>query len=613
MTCQRRNQTLSFWTDNTTEMNQPFREVIDFLQHYEWIYNFKLTDFFTNQVWENIPYEWVPCLLSLSIEELNGIPYGHLKDSWPQSFKDFLLKAISFSLGRSHSNNMDEPDLDLDQDLKKGMNTKKQHEVKQMSTLVHDLAGKTGSDVIVDVGSGLGYLGQTINRKFGHRVIGIEGKSSHTSSADRRIPYTGGVTNITCELVSTTESMDNFHYLITEMFTSEDDKVITPFCECCNTSSSGSHGSAVEREATVVKDFDRNSCSNLEHKTDPNKHNIFSEQLVSFNGCHGNHRTNLNDSYCKNCIQLHKIRGFHDNIKIDQKVYCTRESANLPIFKGCHTKEECCHKRDQKEQRKTQNCGDCEQLWLTCKHDKMEENTLCTSPVIPNIVMIGLHCCGDLTPTMMRYFTSLEYVRGLCCVSCCYHRMRWNASSGQFDSFPMSSAVKAILDAKQNWNLNLFGMRLGAQETRARWKTQSMEDHQFHMKNVAYRAILEVFSKQEQCDSKKLFRKLTRQGDMSDFTVYIEAVVKRTKLGANDLNLDIVKEKLQELFCKFEKYFSYIEPFTALQVVLQPVIETLITRDRQAWLTEQGYNASIVPIFDDSISPRNLGLVVLKQ
>jgi hypothetical protein len=38
-------------------------------------------------------------------------------------------------------------------------------------------------------------------------------------------------------------------------------------------------------------------------------------------------------------------------------------------------------------------------------------------------ILIGLHCCGDLTPAMLKVYSDVEFLRGLCCVSCCYHRM----------------------------------------------------------------------------------------------------------------------------------------------------------------------------------------------
>lgn len=42
---------------------------------------------------------------------------------------------------------------------------------------------------------------------------------------------------------------------------------------------------------------------------------------------------------------------------------------------------------------------------------------------IPAICLTGLHCCGDLSPAMLHYFTRLDSIQSLCFVSCCYHRM----------------------------------------------------------------------------------------------------------------------------------------------------------------------------------------------
>ena len=39
--------------------------------------------------------------------------------------------------------------------------------------------------------------------------------------------------------------------------------------------------------------------------------------------------------------------------------------------------------------------------------------------------MVGLHCCGDLTPTVLRLFASGFHpsLRSLVLLSCCYHKM----------------------------------------------------------------------------------------------------------------------------------------------------------------------------------------------
>ena len=40
------------------------------------------------------------------------------------------------------------------------------------------------------------------------------------------------------------------------------------------------------------------------------------------------------------------------------------------------------------------------------------------------VCLIGLHCCGDLTPAMLRLYHRVSFLCAMCCVSCCYHKMQ---------------------------------------------------------------------------------------------------------------------------------------------------------------------------------------------
>ena len=44
----------------------------------------------------------------------------------------------------------------------------------------------------------------------------------------------------------------------------------------------------------------------------------------------------------------------------------------------------------------------------------------------PLVCVIGLHCCGDLTPSLLSLFDRSTQVKAVCCVSCCYHKMKVN-------------------------------------------------------------------------------------------------------------------------------------------------------------------------------------------
>jgi len=57
----------------------------------------------------------------------------------------------------------------------------------------------------------------------------------------------------------------------------------------------------------------------------------------------------------------------------------------------------------------------------------------CISPHITDgnkVVMIGLHCCGDLTPSMLRIFSQSNLVKGLIGVGCCYNHITYKQEDG---------------------------------------------------------------------------------------------------------------------------------------------------------------------------------------
>ncbi|XP_063436455.1 probable methyltransferase-like protein 25 [Mytilus trossulus] len=654
-------------------MEQQLKQMVDFLHEFDWIYNFKLTDFFIDEVWENIPGEWAECLLSLSHEQLNQLPFGYMMDTWPVSFREFLQKSISFSSSRNCKTL--ETAVEIDPNIKRGMNPKKQHEVSKMAALVHDLVKDTGSDVIVDVGSGLGYLGQTLNKTYGHTVVGIEGKQSHTTGADKRVCSVDGVINITCELDNSAESMDNFKYIIKNL---SDQGIIqnnrqSKARDITSADASGhiesaddtpkSHDNFSHDIGILKSDYLRKSSSsyltddladNLKPSTaeddcgchgnkhseivcnsvdgchthqssnsgaiSKSRHSISSNNdrkpSICGNFCHGNRHTEKNSS-------SHRLNiGSMDNLTNDEKTSNICDACALSNhgdenhdFKNVEKMSDSCqncvlsnYKHDHTNVNKTSHES------CPLSEDKQTCDTSAPGHDFPSILMIGLHCCGDLTPTMMKFFSGLDNIKGLCCVSCCYHRMKYDETQKRFDNFPLSSRLKTVLENKQTWSLNSYAMRLAAQETRSRWRNQTTQDHEYHIKNVAYRGILEVFIKQESCDHSKLFRKLTRKGDMATFSTYVEAIVKRTTQNGYEGKIEgeKMKGKLEKIYSQYEKYFMYIEPFTALQVLMQPVLETLIYLDRLMWLEEHTHRTSVVSVFDDSISPRNLALIAVK-
>jgi SAM-dependent methyltransferase len=85
------------------------------------------------------------------------------------------------------------------------------------------------------------------------------------------------------------------------------------------------------------------------------------------------------------------------------------------------------------------------------------------------VCLVGLHCCGDLTPNILR-MVSGQVHPDLCAtvvVSCCYHKMSSRDSDVGFNCFPISAHLRdSCPDLCEK--MSVFGLRLASQETRAR-------------------------------------------------------------------------------------------------------------------------------------------------
>ncbi|KAK3599773.1 hypothetical protein CHS0354_037259 [Potamilus streckersoni] len=791
-----------------------FDNICLFLAQFQWVYNFRLTHFFIDEVWKHVPEEWTEYLLSMTVEELNQVPSGKLKEGCPESFHTFVKKSLLYSSICTHAvSTIDNLDQNcINSKIKRGMTPKKLHEVCHMTSLVDHVTRESGSEVVVDVGSGLGYLGQVLHDVFHYPVLGLESQSGHTSGAEQRTTHCGGHTsgaeqrtrhsgghtsgaeqrtrhsdkchflrNSTYELRCDPESQQHLQTLLIDWFSRFD----TEQCDCHFNAGSSKEKSSwsfkevkaqsnqeqydcdpnfipslsnlfqSKEEAAGIKENDSSSVSHTVNssaetlmplaKFTQNREKFkISRKDTVYNKCHGNvsseiicdrhlvnshenTKTLVNEEYIKSIPVTCDIDGNEECIKsipvtcdidgneciksipvtcdidgneeciksipvtcdIDGNEECTKSIPvtcdidgneecikSIPVTCDIDGNEECiksipvtCDIDGNEECTKSipVTCDidgneECiKSIPVTCdgndlaaskridrkivddgtvlgRNDKDNNNTVeskdgshayyniykglpinnitKTMLVMPKICMIGLHCCGDLTPAMLKCFANEDFVRALCCVSCCYHRMNYDESLKEFSMFPMSAALETAMNKTRErfpgWSIGTYGLRLAAQETRTRWEKQTSDDHTLHIKNVAYRALLQLCVTKCGLVLKKSVRKIAHRADFSTFDNYVSAVTKH--IQTEDAHtLQTFKEELSHLHGQYHGYFKYIQPITLLQVLLQPVIESLIHADRQAWLLERGFHSNMVPIFDDLISPRNSALIAIKS
>jgi len=246
------------------------------------------------------------------------------------------------------------------------------------------------------------------------------------------------------------------------------------------------------------------------------------------------------------------------------------------------------------------------------------------SAILPDdsapVVLIGLHSCGDLSPSILRGFLMSPMVAAVVNVACCYdfvtvetsveHRDTGGAGNfsindGKVLGFPMSAHVNAMPQAKLTRSSN----QLACQAVH-RWpdtpKTHNASRTHF------LRAMLQVVLEHD-------FPECTREDDvqptpkelhlgklpLSSWIEYLQAAMSKLQLQT-----PATAEQLSSEFAQAE---NNIRVYWALRAVLAPVVESLILIDRVLFLKENGIeDATVQAVWDPSISPRNFCICACK-
>ena len=86
-------------------------------------------------------------------------------------------------------------------------------------------------------------------------------------------------------------------------------------------------------------------------------------------------------------------------------------------------------------------------------HSRCESQYHNTVPKDTPYILVGLHTCGDLGPTMLRVYAQSERVVGLLSVGCCYMKLNCPSvrESGTMSQLPSSEdLLPNSIDAKTN-------------------------------------------------------------------------------------------------------------------------------------------------------------------
>uniref|UniRef100_A0ACD5YN01 Uncharacterized protein n=1 Tax=Avena sativa TaxID=4498 RepID=A0ACD5YN01_AVESA len=116
-----------------------------------------------------------------------------------------------------------------------------------------------------------------------------------------------------------------------------------------------------------------------------------------------------------------------------------------------------------------------------------------TKTNVPQLVLAGLHACGDLSVNMLRVFVSCEKVQGLVSVGCCYNLLSEDCyeDTDTCPGFPISKAAKSS---------KLFlgkSIRDLACQSAERWrnltKEMALQNFDIHAFRAAFQMVLEKY------------------------------------------------------------------------------------------------------------------------
>ncbi|CAN0891162.1 Methyltransferase-like protein 25B [Linum grandiflorum] len=282
-----------------------------------------------------------------------------------------------------------------------------------------------------------------------------------------------------------------------------------------------------------------------------------------------------------------------------------------------------------------------------------------------SLVLAGLHACGDLSVTMLKTFSECKEAKAIVSIGCCYNLLS-EACLDSPDSqtgFPVSNGVRSTgislgkssrdlacqsaerwscleKDAGiQNFDLHAFravfqmvlfkhypssvtespsvgrqGKALRRQQRKGASTWSSENSKETSNGTGINHAAQPLDSRMDDNSSSEMDRSANKALSASpDKCTLFE---KFSVSGLSRLGLKPLEEiDFREIWNEAQPCAELIGPYWSLRAALGPVLETLILLDRLLFIQEQDgiEDATMLPIFDPAISPRNLAIIARRS
>lgn len=237
-----------------------------------------------------------------------------------------------------------------------------------------------------------------------------------------------------------------------------------------------------------------------------------------------------------------------------------------------------------------------------------------------DLVIFGLHGCGDLTVTALNLFLKMPRVSKIVFMPCCYHKMTPKDDEYRsFNHFPLGEELRGILSTYDEIFLNRPFLRLAGQQSPTKWKDMSDSEHWTHGKNMFERAIVEALMLDADETTKRVNNVTIADGPVKFADIRLKYQLQVKSSGKSKEWTEQHEAKFDELRRKFHDGEIMSERLFCLQTTIQKVCENLVLMDRVRYLQEQGekmklnLRVSVKKLQNEKLSPRCLILIAEKN
>jgi Methyltransferase domain len=210
-----------------------------------------------------------------------------------------------------------------------------------------------------------------------------------------------------------------------------------------------------------------------------------------------------------------------------------------------------------------------------------------------SLAIFGLHGCGDLTVTAIKLFLNMNRVKKIIFIPCCYHKMTTDSNDEEFNFFPLSDELRAISASYENF-LNRPFLRLGGQQSPAKWKDMTKAEHWIHGKNMFERAVVEAVILEDET-----IKRINNLSIVENRVTMDDIMIKYQLLDKTTLMIKRWQSHHHDRFTELREKYSHGEELSENLFCLQTAIQS-------------NCENSIKKLQNDKLSPRCLILIAEK-